>query len=91
MQCESTINYQAIIYCRLAVSAFRDKLEVWREHFFDGHGKPIVAKYRERGIKRFGKEFYSKKNNFGSPAAATNADRTGASVCYIGNIKKYQK
>ena len=29
----------------------------------------MAAKFRERGVERFGKEFYSRANNYGSPMA----------------------
>ena len=54
----------------------RDKLETWREHFFEEHGRAMAAKFRERGVERFGKGFYSRANNYGSPMAS--AKRSGA-------------
>ena len=30
----------------------------------------MAAKYRQRGIERFGKDFYSRANNYGSPMAS---------------------
>ena len=58
------------------LSAYRDKLETWREHFFEEHGRAMAAKFRQRGIERFGKEFYSRENNHGSPMASSK--RSGA-------------
>ncbi len=57
------------------LSAYRDKLEIWRDHFYLLHGEPIVARYRKKGIARFGSKFYSKENNYGSPTPT--AERTG--------------
>ena len=54
------------------LSAYRDKLEGGNKYYYEKYGKAIVAKYRERGIKRFGREFYSKN---GSPVV--NTDRAG--------------
>ena len=36
----------------------RDKLETWREHFFEEHGRAMAAKFRSRGRERFGEDFY---------------------------------
>ena len=49
----------------------RDKLETWREHFFEEHGRAMAAKFRERGVERFGKGFYGRANNYGSPMASS--------------------
>ena len=49
----------------------RDKLETWREHFFEEHGRAMAAKFRERGVVRFGKAFYGRANNYGSPMASS--------------------
>ena len=54
------------------LSAYRDKLEGGNKYYYDKYGKAIVAKYRERGIKRFGREFYDKMH--GSPVK--NAERS---------------
>ena len=57
------------------LSAYRDKLEGGNTYYYEKYGKAIVAKYRERGIKRFGREFYSKREKNGSPVV--NTDRAG--------------
>ena len=56
------------------LSAYRDKLEGGNKYYYDKYGKAIVAKYRERGIKRFGQEFYDKMHGHGSPVK--NAKRS---------------
>lgn len=56
------------------LSAYRDKLEGGNKYYYDKYGKAIVAKYRERGIKRFGREFYDKRGMNGAPVR--NTDRT---------------
>lgn len=57
------------------LSAYRDKLEGGNKYYYEKYGKAIVAKYRERGIKRFGREFYSERGKNGSPVK--NTDRAG--------------
>ncbi len=55
------------------VSAFRDKLERSKRPDYDKnwyyrtYGKGIVSRYRKDSIHRFGKDFFSKDNNFGAP------------------------
>jgi hypothetical protein len=55
------------------VSAFRDKLErsvtpfVSRDYFFNLYGQEIATKHRSKAIQRFGREFFSAQNNFGTP------------------------
>ena len=36
-------------------------MEGGNKYYYEKYGKAIVAKYRERGIKRFGREFYSER------------------------------
>ena len=62
------------------VSAFRDKLEYIHppkspqdDFFYQLHGRTITFKYRKLAEIKFGKDFFSAKNNFGAP----NADKMG--------------
>ncbi len=52
------------------VSVFRDKLEqinqVDKDWFVRTIGKKMVTKYREKTLKRFGHDFFSKGNNLGA-------------------------
>ena len=51
------------------VSAYRDKIETLGSGVFyqKRHGKTMVARYRAEARKRFGDDFFSADNNFGSP------------------------
>ena len=55
------------------VSAFRDKLEHFHtpllkdDFYYKIYGSKIVRKYRKAAINKFGKNFFSKENNFGAP------------------------
>jgi len=60
------------------VSAFRDKLERIGDtghDYYNKYGKNIVKTYREKAMKRFGQDFFSKENNFGAPLL-TQGERT---------------
>ena len=46
------------------------------QYYHDKYGKAIVRKYRQRGIQRFGKSFYDKRGQNGSPVP--NVNRSGA-------------
>ncbi len=64
------------------MSAFRDKLEHWngvpkeKNFYYTRYGKSIVSKYRGEARRRFGKDFFSKANNYGAPVAVTRGKRT---------------
>ena len=45
-------------------------------YYYKRHGRAIVAKYREEAKRRFGEEFFSAANNFGSPIKNTVGKRT---------------
>lgn len=55
------------------VSAFRDKLErrhsqhLRNDYFFKLYGQSMVARYRQRAIKKFGSDYFSQENYFGAP------------------------
>ena len=51
------------------VSAYRDKIETLGsgEYYQESHGRTMVSKYRTEARKRFGDDFFSAENNFGSP------------------------
>ena len=57
---------------RRILSAYRDKFEVMNEYYHDLYGRDIVNKYREDGIKKFGKDFYEKSK--GSPVENDKRD-----------------
>ena len=57
------------------LSAFRDKLERHNKYYYNKYGKQIVKKYREEGIKKFGKQFYETSGQNGSPVQIS--DRNG--------------
>lgn len=67
------------------VSAFRNKLERCHgkdrtsfkgEWYYNSYGKKIVKKYRQLAIQRFGPDFFSAENNFGSPFPISSGWRT---------------
>ena len=57
------------------LSAYRDKLERFNKYYYNKYGAGIVSKYRSRGVKRFGEEFYRRRGKNGSPVH--NPHRTG--------------
>ena len=64
------------------VSAFRDKLEMFRskskgqDYFYRKHGAKIVAKYRAAALDKFGESFFNKSNNYGTPVMPARNKRT---------------
>ena len=46
------------------------------QYYYDKYGRAIVQKYRKRGVQRFGREFYDKKGQNGSPVPSET--RTGS-------------
>ena len=61
------------------LSAFRDKLErigarssLVQDRYYNLYGRKIVEKYREKAIQKFGPDFFSVANNFGSPVKVEN-------------------
>lgn len=57
----------------------RDKLERIGEHsslvqdrYYNLYGRKIVGRYRERAIQKFGSDYFSEVNNFGSPVKVEN-------------------
>ncbi len=59
------------------VSAFRDKLErsssntnYLRDYFYTRYGIMAVKRFRQAAIAKFGKDYFSAANNFGSPIPA---------------------
>ena len=56
------------------LSAYRDKLEIFNKYYYNKYGEAIVSRYRHRGMKRFGVQFY-KRPYKGSPIP--NSHRTG--------------
>ena len=46
------------------------------QYYYDKYGRAIVQKYRKRGIQRFGRGFYDKKGQNGSPVPSET--RTGS-------------
>jgi len=63
------------------VSAYRDKMEkvginsVDLGYYYKRHGKAMVAKYRREARRRFGEDFFSADNNFGSPVKNSRGKR----------------
>ena len=57
------------------VSAYRDKLErlhgetVDGDWYYNTRGRKIVSKYRKKALRKFGSDFFSAENNFGTPLA----------------------
>lgn len=56
------------------LSAYRDKMERLGEHtslqqdnYYTRYGRQIVSRYRAAAIQKFGADFFSEQNNFGSP------------------------
>ena len=49
------------------LSAYRDKLEKYRGYYFRMYGKNMAKKFRAQGIARFGKDFYDRQGQNGSP------------------------
>ena len=50
------------------LSAYRDKFENKKKYYYHNYGKLMISQYRQRGIRRFGKQFYqihksSKRNS----------------------------
>ena len=65
------------------VSAFRDKLEhshppmeVHNDYYFKLHGEKIACKYRKLAERKFGRDFFSMKHNYGAPNAIKMGQRT---------------
>ena len=46
------------------------------QYYYDKYGRAIVQKYRQKGIERFGRSFYDKKGQNGSPVP--NVNRSGS-------------
>ncbi len=74
----NTSNYESFILVRhpfsRLVSAYRDKLErtstnknYQLDYWYRTYGKPAVRKFREKAVAKFGIEFFSEENHFGSP------------------------
>lgn len=55
------------------VSAYRDKIErihgdsLAKDWYYKQYGSKMVGKYRRLAVKKFGDDFFSESNNFGSP------------------------
>jgi len=69
------------------VSAYRDKIErchgpdnttLKGEWYYKTYGKKIVSKYRNGAIQRFGPEYFSEDNNFGSPLPISSGWRSSS-------------
>ena len=79
---ENTRNLTAFTVVRhpfeRLVSAYRDKLERKNRYYYDLFGKVIVSKFREKAIKRLGKEFFEKSNNFGTVLKVADGSRVDA-------------
>ena len=37
--------------------------------YYKRYGRDIVSRYRRRALERFGREFFSEANNYGTPMA----------------------
>ena len=61
--------------------SYRDKMEkvginsVDLGYYYKRHGKAMVAKYRREARRRFGEDFFSADNNFGSPVKNSRGKR----------------
>lgn len=69
------------------VSAFRDKLEqchglqnctMENNWYFNQYGKNMVSQYRQQAVKKFGKDFFEEKNNFGAPLPVMRSWRSSS-------------
>ena len=49
------------------LSAYRDKFERYNKYYYNKYGKDIVNQYRQKGIKKFGPQFYAEDGQNGSP------------------------
>ena len=46
-----------------------------QDNYYIKYGRKIVSQYRAAAIQRFGADFFSEKNNFGSPVGPVEARR----------------
>ena len=67
------------------VSAFRDKLEQYhkgadgdytKDFYYEKFGKLMVGKHRNASLEKFGEDFFSEANNFGTPVMPATGMRT---------------
>jgi len=88
-QISSTPGYTGLVVVRhpfdRLVSAFRDKIERCHgadnktfkgEWYYNTYGKKIVSKYRSKAVQRLGPQYFSEKNNFGSPLPVSSGWRS---------------
>lgn len=71
MNSRTSVSYVTCLDCTLGLQ------EHMNEHFHLKYGEAIVKEYRQRGIEKFGAEFYKTKNGSagGCPAGVALCDR----------------
>ena len=62
------------------VSAYRDKLERMDMYYYETYGKKIVHRFRERALKKLGKNYFSKSNNYGTLLKMSPEDRPNSNL-----------
>ncbi len=48
-------------------SKFPTLSDYTKNFYYKVYGRPIVSRYRKDATAKFGQEFFSKENNYGSP------------------------
>ena len=74
------------------VSAFRDKFEhshpphkTLQDFYFLTYGQNMTQKFRRKALKKFGPDFFSKENNYGTPLPIKTGERTQVNMIGIAH------